>query len=402
MSLPESFTARVKKVLQLPADDALDVNQALVEHGVDSLVALDIRSWFLRELNVDVPVLKILGGNSIADLIKHSISKIPAAIVDVSKLAADGDAGADLPDNGKPEGAEERNGFTSKSATASPAAHAKAQLLVPSSLVSAANSNAGTRTSWSSDEDENAAAMSDSSVDGSIDHPVSRRDKIVKASSETTERMSFGQTRFWYLHHALPDTTTFNVAISIRLEGPVRVDALGDALRAVARRHEAMRTRYFWSGEDNDVPMQGVLSNPLVSLEHRQISQKSEAAEALEEMRDHRWDLGDWESMKFVLLTLTDDCHWLIFGCHHITLDGVGIQIIFADLEKAYLGQILPPLPEESQYRSYSAAQRVDFQQGKFQEGIDFFRKSIPADAQPIPLLPFSKVRARPPQESYR
>lgn len=45
--------------------------------GIDSLVAVEIRSWFLKELNVDVPVLKILGGNSIAELCTEALSRVP-------------------------------------------------------------------------------------------------------------------------------------------------------------------------------------------------------------------------------------------------------------------------------------------------------------------------------------
>lgn len=44
--------------------------------GIDSLVAVEIRSWFLKELNVDVPVLKIIGGDSIAELCTEALSRV--------------------------------------------------------------------------------------------------------------------------------------------------------------------------------------------------------------------------------------------------------------------------------------------------------------------------------------
>jgi hybrid polyketide synthase/nonribosomal peptide synthetase ACE1 len=140
----------------------------------------------------------------------------------------------------------------------------------------------------------------------------------------------------------------------------------------------------------------------LIKLEHRAISTKPDAAKVLEEMRDFKWDLGDWESMRFVLLSLSEDTHWFIFGCHHITIDGVSIQLIFADLEKAYQGQRLMPLPEAAQYRKYSALQRKHLENGEFQKDIDFYRNIIPANVQPISLLPFSNLSARQPQTSYR
>lgn len=48
--------------------------------GIDSLVAVEIRSWFLREIDVDMPVLKILGGASLADLVTFALESIPSEL----------------------------------------------------------------------------------------------------------------------------------------------------------------------------------------------------------------------------------------------------------------------------------------------------------------------------------
>lgn len=49
--------------------------------GVDSLVAVEVRSWFLKELTVDVPVMKILGGVSITDLVEFVAQKLPQELL---------------------------------------------------------------------------------------------------------------------------------------------------------------------------------------------------------------------------------------------------------------------------------------------------------------------------------
>ena len=49
--------------------------------GVDSLVAVEVRSWFLKELTVDVPVMKILGGASITDLVEVVVQKLPQELL---------------------------------------------------------------------------------------------------------------------------------------------------------------------------------------------------------------------------------------------------------------------------------------------------------------------------------
>ncbi|KAF2122763.1 hypothetical protein BDV96DRAFT_561328 [Lophiotrema nucula] len=66
--LEKCFAQALGNMLQLdPAQIASDVPVA--EHGVDSLVSVRIREWFLKELGVEVPVLKIMSTN-------HSLSRV--------------------------------------------------------------------------------------------------------------------------------------------------------------------------------------------------------------------------------------------------------------------------------------------------------------------------------------
>lgn len=63
-SLRKAFSARLETMLQLPPA-SLDAKVAIIDLGVDSLAAVEIRSWFLKEIGKDMPVLKILGGSSV-------------------------------------------------------------------------------------------------------------------------------------------------------------------------------------------------------------------------------------------------------------------------------------------------------------------------------------------------
>lgn len=49
---------------------------SLANLGIDSLIAVEVRSWFLKELNVDVPVLKVIGGASILDICRDVLDKL--------------------------------------------------------------------------------------------------------------------------------------------------------------------------------------------------------------------------------------------------------------------------------------------------------------------------------------
>ena len=291
----------MKKLLQIPSDQVLDESSTLVEQGVDSLIAIGIRTWFLRELDVDIPVIKVLGGGSIDDLINYSIEQIPVTILDISKLSTDGERNTVPVAPAEPEQPKHMNG--DRLGIGNPQHDDIFSAGSPESQNSPAPS---IDTPKKSDSVEAKSSITESLMD------TSWRELITESSKEITEKMSFGQTKFWVLHHTLQDKTAFNMAISIRLSGPVQVEALGEAIRRVGDRHEAMRTCYFWSGENQDVPTQGILSRSLIKLEGRRITQRVEAQIELEEMRDHVWDLNDWETMRFVLLSLSDNYRTLV------------------------------------------------------------------------------------------
>jgi hypothetical protein len=44
-------------------------------------VAVEVRSWFLEELQMDMPVLKVLSGGSIIDLCQQALDKLPGKLV---------------------------------------------------------------------------------------------------------------------------------------------------------------------------------------------------------------------------------------------------------------------------------------------------------------------------------
>lgn len=60
----------------MTGDDALSEETPLIDLGVDSLVAVELRTWFAQEVGVDVAVLKILGGPSVKELVDEAVQKL--------------------------------------------------------------------------------------------------------------------------------------------------------------------------------------------------------------------------------------------------------------------------------------------------------------------------------------
>ncbi|MCF6388928.1 mycobactin polyketide synthase MbtD [Mycobacterium sp. MBM] len=63
--------AALGSVLNLPADTALEPSASLLDLGVDSLLALDLRKKLKTATGVNVPLATILGGATVAEVLEH-------------------------------------------------------------------------------------------------------------------------------------------------------------------------------------------------------------------------------------------------------------------------------------------------------------------------------------------
>ena len=61
LALLESFKQKVSSLLDLPLEDVRQ-DESLSSHGVDSLVAVEIRNWLSWEAGVNVPLSEVLNG----------------------------------------------------------------------------------------------------------------------------------------------------------------------------------------------------------------------------------------------------------------------------------------------------------------------------------------------------
>lgn len=73
-ALVPAFARRLESLLQCPRD-SITADSGIAELGVDSLVAVEIRSWMWKVVGRDVAVLKILGAVS---LVKRGFSPFPS------------------------------------------------------------------------------------------------------------------------------------------------------------------------------------------------------------------------------------------------------------------------------------------------------------------------------------
>ncbi|KAH9896254.1 putative polyketide synthase [Xylariomycetidae sp. FL2044] len=76
-----TFAAQLRNVLQMTTSDEDLMAMRSSEIGLDSLISVDVRSWFLKNFHVSIPVLKIMGNDTMESLAKHATENISPELV---------------------------------------------------------------------------------------------------------------------------------------------------------------------------------------------------------------------------------------------------------------------------------------------------------------------------------
>ncbi|KAM3514990.1 hypothetical protein MY11210_001349 [Beauveria gryllotalpidicola] len=71
-----AFQILVQRLLRLPAGEHIPPESSVLDLGVDSLVAVKMRQWFLKELQVNVPVMKLIGGATISEVVWSVVNQV--------------------------------------------------------------------------------------------------------------------------------------------------------------------------------------------------------------------------------------------------------------------------------------------------------------------------------------
>lgn len=72
--ITEAFAQKLSKALGIAVSD-IDANKPLHQYGVDSLVAVELRGWFAKELQAELGVFEILGGATLSSVVQVATRK---------------------------------------------------------------------------------------------------------------------------------------------------------------------------------------------------------------------------------------------------------------------------------------------------------------------------------------
>ena len=346
----------MRKMLHLSDDYAITPSLRTDELGLDSLVAVRMRSWFLNHYEVNIPALRILKGISLQELIEQAVNEIPAeltpGIVAEQILEAE-----DVEDS-------------SQSRPSSPSDI----LDTPPSMIP---------------ETDLSSAV------GETDVGEDSKQSFQELKMQRLGSLSFTQSVFFFVHELLDDKTTLNNTVMIRLKGKIRVHHLKKAFRGLGERHESLRTCI---REVDGQLSQVVLESPTLALEHWCIDAKQDIFDEYERLRNHVFDLAGGQISASTLLSLSETDHYLLMSTHHIVFDRVSNDAVMTDLEGLYNGY--PLVTDPLQYLDYSNEQHEQYLRGDWKDRIEFWRREHRTLPDPLPLHR-SQLSERRPLERY-
>lgn len=217
--------------------------------------------------------------------------------------------------------------------------------------------------------------------------------------------LSFAQQRLWFLDRLLPGNPAYNVSAAFVLSGSLNVEVLTRSVRAVAARHESLRTVF---GEDaGGKPLQRILpvaaDHPPVEWVDLQTAPDAdgEARRTAEAAAGQPFDLGRGPLLRVKILRLAATRHAVVCTLHHIISDGWSTTVLIREIGAHYAafaaGRAPGLLPLALQYGDFSAWQRSPAREGEIGRQLAFWRTRLAG----LPVLELPVDRLRPAVQGF-
>jgi amino acid adenylation domain-containing protein len=227
---------------------------------------------------------------------------------------------------------------------------------------------------------------------------------IVRVPRAASMPMSLLQETIWNYWRSRQDRAGMTHVRSYRITGPLDVEILKECLRYLVDRHEILRTTFgLVEGRPAQIIHQSAPPN-LSFVDLADVAEPETRADSIfREESAREIDLEKLPIRRNLLIRIADDHYRLLRITHPLITDGLGSQILDAELAilyEAILHGKKPPLPREPplQYADYAVWQRQFLRPGGpyFNEVMSWW-KSRSSAARPATRQPHERLMPRVP-----
>jgi non-ribosomal peptide synthetase component F len=179
--------------------------------------------------------------------------------------------------------------------------------------------------------------------------------------SRSTAPVSAAQRRLWIFQTFAPESPTLNVALPVRMRGPLDVNALAGSLRVLVDRHEALRTSF---EESSRGLLQRVSQRSNCDISRVSLCIEEDLEQVLRQQIEQPFVMSAPPLLRASLLRLSENDHVLSLVLHHLICDYWSTGILLTELCELYPCIVggrqpaLAPLPIRSlDYAAFQAAE---------------------------------------------
>jgi len=218
--------------------------------------------------------------------------------------------------------------------------------------------------------------------------------------------LSFAQQRLWFLAQLAPNNPFYNCPRAVRLEGRLDLKVLEGVINEIARRHEALRTRF---EVEEGKPVQVIDEWEERKLEVEDLTslprtEREEAARRIaREEASTGFDLRRGPLLRLKVLKLEEEQHIALLTMHHIVSDGWSMGVLVREIGEHYQARIecrphrLPELTV--QYVDFAIWQRQWLSGEVLERQLAYWREKLEGSTG---VLELPADRPRPVAQSFR
>ncbi|KAE8853019.1 hypothetical protein HRS9122_00011 [Pyrenophora teres f. teres] len=335
--LKDGFLPALCSLFQLDLTSAGDphfLDNQIDDFGLDSLLAVEIRTWWLKTLQVNIPVMKILSGITVRDIIGFGVEGL------------------------SPE-------------------------LTP---------NVGAQTETV--EENGDATGEDVSTNGIKYVAPARQLPAITRSME----LSFNQQIFWFGLTSVQDKTALNHTACYRIIGKLRIESLERAIHHLGQIHDTLRMCFRTSHGQTSL---GIVESCTLCVEHQKIENIAEVDAVVQNVHATAYDLEYGETVRFIVLSLSETEHYLVSGSHSLVLDGLSSIIFLRQIAQSYENDSPLDIADIYQYSDWIESQLEAYKCGSFDNSLRFWKKHWSTSPPPLPILRISDSKMRPLLSEY-
>lgn len=184
------------------------------------------------------------------------------------------------------------------------------------------------------------------------------------------------QNPLWLLQQLEPESSAYNLAFHLELDGPLDAGALDAAWRKVVERHPVLRARFSPAEAGAEIEALPVEALPLA----REAAPADAVRDRILSAARRPFDLAAGPPSRACLWSVGPERHRLAFAFHHAVFDGWSLNLLLIELAAAYdhalgEGPALPALPKT--YFEHATRAHAELRAEDWHEALAYWKDHL-------------------------